>query len=57
MEQMNLPDSRFYKNEESDTIFWVDTTGVVGQFLFTFDKKNDFQYVCRLSAHVNRTTT
>lgn len=42
MEQMNLPDSRFYKNEESDTIFWVDTTGVVGQFLFTFDKKTIF---------------
>lgn len=29
----------FYKNNEGDTILWVDNVGSVGEFLFTFDKK------------------
>ncbi len=29
----------FYKNNESDTIFWVDNTDCVGKWLFSFDKK------------------
>ena len=31
--------TEFYKNNETDTIFWVDNVGSVGEFLFTFDKK------------------
>lgn len=29
----------FYKNNESDTIFWVDNVDNVGEYLFSFDKK------------------
>lgn len=29
----------FYKNADSDTIWWVDNPEVVGEFLFSFDKK------------------
>lgn len=31
--------SNFYKNEPADTIWWVDNIGVVGERLFSFDKK------------------
>ena len=34
MKQLNL-----YKNNENDTVFWVDNPDVKGEFLFTFDKK------------------
>ncbi|OQA66942.1 MAG: hypothetical protein BWY38_01652 [Ignavibacteria bacterium ADurb.Bin266] len=29
----------FYKNKDTDIIFWVDNPDVRGEFLFTFDKK------------------
>lgn len=29
----------FYKNEDTDLIWWVDNPEVVGEFLFSFDKK------------------
>lgn len=29
----------FYKNKETDTIFWVDNFDNVGEYLFSFDKK------------------
>lgn len=29
----------FYKNNPKDKIYWVDTIDVIGEFLFTFDKK------------------
>ena len=29
----------FYKNEPTDKIWWLDTVDVIGEFLFTFDKK------------------
>lgn len=32
----------FYKNNESDTIYWVDNVDSVGERLFTFDKKRIF---------------
>lgn len=32
----------FYKEKETDTIFWVDNSETVGIWLFTFDKKNIF---------------
>ena len=30
---------KFYKNKASDTIWWLDNPGVVGEFVFSFDKK------------------
>lgn len=32
----------FYKNEPSDTIWWVDNPDNLGEHLFSFDKKNVF---------------
>ncbi len=29
----------FYKNNPSDKVYWIDNIGVVGEFLFSFDKK------------------
>jgi len=29
----------FYKNNKKDTIYWVDNYDVIGEFLFSFDKK------------------
>lgn len=29
----------FYKNKPSDKIYWIDNIGVIGEFLFSFDKK------------------
>lgn len=31
--------SDFYKNEETDLIWWVDNTDSIGEWLFSFDKK------------------
>ena len=33
-----MPNS-FYKNNAKDVIWWVETPDIVGEFLFTFDKK------------------
>lgn len=35
-------DYDFYKNNKTDTIYWVDTVDSVGEHLFTFDKKRIF---------------
>jgi hypothetical protein len=32
----------FYKNEPSDTIWWVDNPDNLGEHLFSFDKKTVF---------------
>lgn len=32
----------FYKENPSDTIYWVDNTDTVGEYLFSFDKKEIF---------------
>lgn len=32
----------FYKQEESDAVWWVDDTEYVGRFLFSFDKEKVF---------------
>lgn len=32
----------FYKNEPTDTIFWIDNPENKGEFLFTFDEKKIF---------------
>lgn len=29
----------FYKNKATDFIWWIDQSGVIGEFLFSFDKK------------------
>lgn len=34
--------NKFYKNNESDLIWWVDTPGKIGEHLFSFDKKTVF---------------
>ena len=34
--------SRWYKNNESDQIWWLDTPDTVGEWLFSFDKKTVF---------------
>ncbi|MDY4525258.1 MULTISPECIES: hypothetical protein [Treponema] len=34
----------FYKNDEKDQIWMVDTLGSKGEFLFSFDKKSIFNF-------------
>lgn len=34
--------SDFYKNNPSDKIWWLDNPDVVGEFVFSFDKKKTF---------------
>jgi len=31
--------NKFYKNKESDSIWWVDNSGKIGVWEFSFDKK------------------
>ena len=38
MEQSN----KFYKNNPSDVIWWVDNPETVGEWLFSFDRKTIF---------------
>ena len=41
--RVNMEQSiKFFKNDPSDSIWWVDTSGTVGEWLFTFDKKRIF---------------
>ena len=37
-----MANRRFYKNEPTDTIWWVDNLETVGEFLFSFDQKKIF---------------
>ena len=32
----------WYKNKESDVIWWKDTSGIIGVQIFSFDKKQEF---------------
>lgn len=32
----------FYKNRASDSVWWVNNVGVIGEHLFSFDKKTVF---------------
>jgi hypothetical protein len=38
VDMLNNEDLHFYKNDENDKIWWVDTDQI-GQWLFSFDKK------------------
>ena len=38
----NHPKIKFRKNNESDVIWWVDNPENIGEWLFTFDKKQIF---------------
>ncbi len=37
-----MPNDKFYKENSSDVIWWVDTSDQDGVFLFSFDKKEVF---------------
>lgn len=37
-----MNDDRYFKNEPTDKIWWIDDPETVGEFLFTFDKKQVF---------------
>lgn len=37
-----MSDDRYFKNEPTDKIWWIDDPETVGEFLFTFDKKQVF---------------
>ena len=34
-----MSDEQYFKNEPTDKIWWIDDPETVGEFLFTFDKK------------------
>lgn len=34
--------SKFYKNDLTDQIWWIDNPDKIGEWLFSFDKKNIF---------------
>ena len=34
--------NKWYKNNKTDTIWWKETSGVVGVWIFSFDKKQEF---------------
>lgn len=35
-------DRRFYKENPSDRVWWLDNFGVVGEFVFSFDRKKEY---------------
>lgn len=37
-----MASSEFYKENPNDRIWWVKTPGVIGEWLFSFDKKTIF---------------
>ena len=39
MNKENIKHLRFYKNKETDTVYWVDNPERIGEHLFTFDKR------------------
>ena len=34
--------SDYYKNNDSDTIWWADDLDHIGQFIFSFDRKTNY---------------
>ncbi len=39
---VEVSNNKFYKNNKSDRIFWVNNTDQIGVWLFSFDKKTIF---------------
>ena len=39
---MSNEETEFYKNEDSDQIWWVDDPDTIGVWLFSFDKEKVF---------------
>lgn len=37
-----MSDNKFYKENEADQVWWIDTSDRDGEFLFSFDKKKVF---------------
>ncbi|BFK10540.1 hypothetical protein F140042L4_06980 [Coprococcus phoceensis] len=37
-----MSNNRFYKNDPTDQIWWIDNPDKIGEWLFSFDKKNIF---------------
>lgn len=37
-----MPNNKFYKENSSDLVWWVDTSDQDGLFLFSFDKEKVF---------------
>ncbi len=39
---MEVSNNRFYKNDPTDQIWWIDNPDKIGEWSFSFDKKNIF---------------
>lgn len=39
-----MSEDYFYKENETDQIYWLDTPGRKGEYLFSFDKKTIFNF-------------
>lgn len=37
-----MSSDRWYKNEPSDKVWWLDTDDIIGEFIFSFDQKKKF---------------
>ena len=44
----------FYKDNESDLIWWVDNSDIKGEFLFSFDKKTIFNFFADYPAKLTK---
>lgn len=36
--------SKWYKRDKNDQVWWKETPGEVGEFIFSFDKKEEFNF-------------
>ena len=39
---MDVNDDRYYKNNETDRVWWLFEPDVIGEFVFSFDKVRNF---------------
>ena len=46
-----MQNNKFYKENPSDLVWWVDTSDQDGLFLFSFDKERCL--TCLLTTHTN----
>lgn len=45
---------KWYKDNDTDQIWWLDTPGCVGEWLFSFDKKRVFNMFRDYPAKLNK---